>query len=586
MAGRGALVSEFASYSDESLADLTSPGLVRRAARDAEQSPPERLGPGRYRIEQNQVELRLPLTESRCDCPSNGLCRHILAAVRSERDRGDVAPPDAGAELLALDAATVRKFAGRLWSRALTVPAPTAEALGPREILFRGQGWECRWLAGLGPEGMTCSCSRRPPCVHRVSALLSQLPERPEAPEPAAPDAPDLKPALQELLRPGLDRLNPASLRQLNALATRAAAAQQGRAARLLGAAAGQAERLLARSGQADSARLLHLLARAAVAREPAARAERKTLESLELVALGARSFSTPSGWKGLTVYLLGAQWAIWSELRPPGQPFDAARSFERSIPFPGAGPPRRWMGQRLLLRQARLSAAGRLAGAAEGELLGPAPLASLPAERDWRSLPGRARPLFQGQSEVLTWLAPGQVSGASFDRVRQESVRLAADDQGRRLELRLPFLREEVSRRFETARLERVLARLTLRGPELCAEPLSWSEPGGKLVHPELGSGPLSAAEEEELPEPLLVAPGRCARLLLEAEEALVGWAEAGGSAPASLAALAGRARELGLERAERELTQPDLLRSALVVRCYLDELALLEAFGLGPTT
>ncbi len=76
-----------AAFDDDALSGLANKGLVRRARKDLETIRPKLLEPAeateRLRVEVGDAvaELALLPAQSRCTCPSSGICRHILAAL-------------------------------------------------------------------------------------------------------------------------------------------------------------------------------------------------------------------------------------------------------------------------------------------------------------------------------------------------------------------------------------------------------------------------------------------------------------------------------------------------------------------------
>ena len=125
-----------ATHDEAALTALASVGLMRRAGRDLEAGKAEvqtRDAGAAVVIADGQtvhIDGKGPAKAS-CTCPATGVCRHILLAVLVLRSEGDgpAAEPvqSAAEELSALDEASVRKFAGADWDKALTHARLSAE---------------------------------------------------------------------------------------------------------------------------------------------------------------------------------------------------------------------------------------------------------------------------------------------------------------------------------------------------------------------------------------------------------------------------------------------------------------------------
>ncbi|MEW6278407.1 MAG: SWIM zinc finger family protein [Candidatus Eremiobacterota bacterium] len=592
------------SYSDEALAELTSPGLVRRARKDLERSPPERLADSLYRVEGFEVRLELPLQKSRCACPAGGMCRHVLAAVLALRDEPHSDAPSAEIleEIASLDLAVLRRAAGKaLWERAAGYGPVDLEALSAREARFRlpREGVEGRYLAGLGLVGMTCSCPSRKGCWHRLAALLSGRGVVPAPERSRALDAATLRSAsvaLEDLLRTGLCRLSPASVERLRTAAASAHAADLPRLAGLLRSLAGQVDLYLARDARAEPGRLLSAAARAGALLHALGsgrpvdgehRSKYAPVAHLELAGLGLSVWRTAAGWAGLTVYFRGADaFYTWSETRRT--PFDPAHRLAGEGPWSGADAPVRLPGRSLTLAQARVSPQGRISQSQQTQatMLGPADLLGLPATDRWSDLLEVALGWLaeSRRVEALVWLAPARLEPAAFDRLRQETVRLAADRTGHSLPLRLPFRGEGPARaleRFQPRGPCRVLGRLTWVDG-VGVEPITLVDSRQRLHLSLLADG----GEPTAGPPEALRSVSPSGRALLRAEDALSGWAEAGLANPPPLEpGLPELLERAGFERcsqALRELSGPrELLRAAWLVARTAEQLAVREAFS-----
>ena len=86
------------SVDDEALASFANKGLLRRAQKDLESSPPAIVA-----VDEGRVQLRVAdatvdtvelLSKCACSCPATGICRHILSALIYLRDSPELAACD------------------------------------------------------------------------------------------------------------------------------------------------------------------------------------------------------------------------------------------------------------------------------------------------------------------------------------------------------------------------------------------------------------------------------------------------------------------------------------------------------------
>lgn len=320
-----------------------------------------------------------------------------------------------------------------------------------------------------------------------------------------------------ECLGIGLCHLSPHVQQRFATLAVWAQGAELPRLARLLRRLADHVELLLQRFGGADEHRLLDDLALAsglaeALARAAANGAAPATLvgsargrfhevATLPLLGLGARTFRSPTGHRGLTMVFWSPQdraFTTCTDARPASlRGFDPIVRYRQPGPWTGLGSPQQATGRHVTLTAARRDEHGRVA-ASEGThaMVQPATsdlLATLPAIASWsqlsrqldealpHSLLAEPRPLHQ-------WaiLQPATFAEARFDPVRQLLNWPLHDADGAVLQAVLPWqegTRAAIRRleRFAPAQLagSRVVAHLRRAGAAVLAEPLSVLVPG-----------------------------------------------------------------------------------------------------------
>ncbi len=563
MGGEGDLLSRVrvaaALLDDEALAALASKGLVRRARKDLEASPPrlvgEREGRIRLDVEEWTVDVAERPADSRCSCPARGVCRHLVAAllhlaIAPADDSGAPAPAVApcGDQILGVTDDALRRFAGRaLVKRALGALASGLEVACEDGAPFvaRAPAWgiECRFFPGGGLEGMLCSCHEPGACVHKVAAVIAWqaragrrdlaredpvLAEAEGAPRSRDEVRAAVSRTLEEIVALGVSRLSPAAEGRLRTLATSAHGVDLPRFERLLAGLADEVAAWLRRDAQASSEAIL---ARAAQAAALAAALEHPTPErigrhrtryervgDLELVGLGARAWRTRSGYVGLTAYFWdprGARFATWTDARPStAAAFDPVARFRAPGPWAGCDSPAHAAASRIRLLGAFRSQAGRLSGreATRALVLGPSDPVAVPgAIGSWAELVPLARRLFgaplaeRDELGALVLLRPRGWGAGGFDSVRQEMRVDVLDDDGRALPL---VLAHSTQTRAAIDALEaaahrpvsRVLGALRLERGRLAVDPVSLVA-AGRVES--LGLGTALAAAGASVPSP-----------------------------------------------------------------------------------
>ncbi len=579
MDGPGSLLTRLravlTAFDDDALAALASKGLVRRARKDLETVRPQILDPAdaaellRVQLADAVAELALPPAQSRCDCPASGICRHILAALiflkESAAEPGGSASagntvgaePDAApiaasavADVMALDDDAIDKWAGK----ALVARARKALALGLPVEFEAGErvaarlptrNVTCRWMPGCGPAGMVCSCHEPRVCEHRVTVVLAlqaargtrvlddagniALAEAAGAPRSREDVLASVGSVVAELVALGLSRLSRASAERLRTLAISAHGVDLPRLERLLAGLAAEVELALARDAQADSASLLAQAARVEALRRGLARRPNPRLigqhmtsyepvGDIELVGMGARTWRSPSGFTGLTVYFWDSSarnWATWTDTRPlTTSGFDPLLRYRADGPWPGLASPAEASRNSLRLIGAWRNRQGRLSGRPTTRAIpiGQADVAGVPVRLEhWDALAYLARQLFGGgfqdrsEQDSIVFLAPARWGPALFDEVRQELLRCVWDREGRPL---LLALRHDKGTEgavttllgHDASATQSVLGLLRLRGDRLSVEPITLHTENGP-INLTLEGAAIAPAEVPETP-------------------------------------------------------------------------------------
>jgi hypothetical protein len=174
--------SRIKAYDEQSLIDLTSVGLVRRARKQVTEEQvrllPEEATDNQlvFAVGAQTVALKDgPLTKASCDCRATGLCVHILAAVLYARQAGcldeggtvspagEKPPADIEAEIGACDPSAIFKWAGKPALRlALQLLARLPEqdrrvVVGDTSLeILLGEAVRCRFVARGGLDGIIC----------------------------------------------------------------------------------------------------------------------------------------------------------------------------------------------------------------------------------------------------------------------------------------------------------------------------------------------------------------------------------------------------------------------------------------------
>ena len=463
----------YGGYDDAALALLANVGLVRRAAKlsvalDGDTATVDGFVVG--------LDARGP-AKATCSCPATGVCVHVIAATMAVRQ---LAAPtsdesiDVLGELFAVSPAAYCSTAGIAAVRAAQTLAFTAVSIdvdGARALIrLAERPTPIVVVAGGGFAGIVSDVAQPERAAVHLAALAAAFAATgrdwhwPEA----ATSTPEIRSRADTLdlaaecltatLAAGLARATEESSERLDAVAVKARADGLPLLARVLGRAAGLVGDLASR---ADSSRELDvalaladawaLVAALRVAQTPELVGEVRRVstatESLELVPLGARWFSTASGSRGISLVVgdrATHEVHTVSTSRPSGTDPAFARNahaillFNSSVARMAAGPFR--------LSRPRLTPDGSLAASTTSRV---DPISTgfqadelvAFAVRRWTDLPPPPAAVGFGVargSAVL--LAPVEVREPRIDEVAQQLVWPVVDADDTVLEVRVPL--------------------------------------------------------------------------------------------------------------------------------------------------
>ena len=522
----GPLRATLAVFDDAALETLTNKGIVRRAAKDVEGGKVTVIEETEARIvaaadgETVEVDAGGP-RKARCSCPAAGICRHKVAVVLAIRaaaapvtggNQDQISPvsealgADPLAEILALDSATIAKWAGKPNLRAAI--ELLADAAAP-EIRHDGAALvirlspdepEVRYLAGQGLDGMVSKATRaRLKSLHAAAVLAARrenglrdvaaIPGAAAASDPEAPDAAYLAEVRRTLEDAVFTALNQAPLVLEERLFTLSISSRAdalprlGRQLRQLAAAIRQKREREFTFSPADALSRLagtHALSEALLRPQPAERlvvlkgAVRQDYEataSLTLFGLGATLWHARTGARGVTgfFYAPERQRILTASLVRSGErdaSFNPTRAYAADRLW-HAAPLRQLIRSKVLLAGGGVSPEGRISLGASGRA---SVVPWLPAREaclewpvtfmDWRALQGALQTRFDerltsvASGPTLLVLAPALHAKMTFDAIAQEHTWSLADTAGRWIGLSLPHDEAQV---MIAARLQRI---------------------------------------------------------------------------------------------------------------------------------
>jgi hypothetical protein len=432
-------------------------------------------------------------------------------------------PPSPVEVLGGLTDEDLQKWAGKaLFRKALKAlaasPDVEIETAGTLVIRFPLRNITCRWIPSGGLSGMVCSCRSETVCEHVVTAVLAyqaslgkrqiiteavSLEASAGAPRTRAEVLDSVGRVLREMVGLGLSRVSEATVQRLTTLAVSAHGVDLPRLERMLKSLADETGLGLRRDAQASTTRLLMLAARVealrtALVRNPTPaivgqhRSQYHEVGQITLVGLGAQQWRSPGGYQGVTVYFWDESrqgWSTWSESRPINQAgFEPCARFFADGPWAGCASPHESARSIVRLSGAWRNAQGRISGrpGTRAIVTGRSNQSDVPgAIRKWNELGERAKRLFGGrlsdQTENLeiVLIVPAQWGPSYYDSLRQELIRPVFDEDGRGIELWLPFTplnqqAVEILERHDPADTYGLLAALRLVAGRICVQPIS----------------------------------------------------------------------------------------------------------------
>ena len=539
-----AFAASLAAIDDDTLAALANKGLVRRARKDIEKTPPAVVAADgqsvSMQVEGATVKLVNPVSKSTCTCAS-GICRHILGAViflRESPTTTTAAPEPTSSvaeQLLAQDEEALQTWAPKpLLKRAAIVLSRGYDVQEEPIILVSlpAQNVTVR-LLGAAPDAMICSCHASGACEHKVAAVLAFQAHRtgravqvPQAILEASSGAPRSREEVRdavatlmcEIVALGLCRISAVTQQRLRTLATSAHGVDLPRLERMLKALSDEVSLTLSRDAQASSATLLisasriFALCTALDQPTPALVGEHRSVYmpvagSLELIGLGARRWRTRSGYHGLTVLFWepsSKRWTGWTDARPIGAPgFDPVARFDEDGPWPGSANPRQAAMSKWRLSGAHRNGVGRITARSNtrGILSGRSTPDEGPAVRDFSQLAEFAKQAFapgladrRDHSDIVL-LVPEKWSDATYDPITQQVTRFIADANGQIVPLLLRHSPETdhaltTLQRIDGAAVRAVLGSLHIGARGLFVEPITlWTD--AKPIHLTLDGAP-----------------------------------------------------------------------------------------------
>ena len=356
---------------DDYLTGLANKGILKRAKKDLAEETPVLKWQGEeahVTLTSETCVIRAPLGESSCSCPSSGICRHVMTAIlwlKSQMDQGGEGRMDETGQSDEGTAGPVEEF--------LSVPlAQLKRACGSRRFgTFLGHAkfeelpelaetstvtvtipWEEATVRLLSPlEYSACTCHSRELCVHKAQALLiyqlkygrisikdleaSETPANTINIGMAKEAAEKVREHIGIQMNMGLSRQSPEVEDSMERLAIICHRAELAGFESRLREIASDYHQYFGRSAAFRSRQLLHkllalyeLAGRVLTAENvgelaPFAgsfRSDYEPVGRLRLTGMGARSFSSKTGYEGEIYYFLETgrkKWYTWTDARP-----------------------------------------------------------------------------------------------------------------------------------------------------------------------------------------------------------------------------------------------------------------------------
>lgn len=541
------LAALLAGFDDASWEALASKGLLRRARKDLEKGLTieiiEEVTADALSISVPPYLVSMPPSgpaKATCTCPAPGVCQHIVAAGLHLQAQAGSQPrvgPTADSirdEITPLTPERLKTWAGATEYRAgltlLERNSSLPEITYAETVIVRlmPSTVEARFVPGGGLDGMILpSRHGRRTAVAAILLLRKSLGlEIPtEVVQQALVDLSGTPRTKQEILDSacavledavavGLSHVSSVFADRLTTLAVSAQGAHLPRVALALKTVSDEVKSILRREARANEGRVLLLISRV-YALMDAIRAGGETpgleltgahrshyvdVPELELTGVGAYTWQTGSGFRGLTVLFWANQakeFLSWSDTRPDELQFDERQRFYSEGPWQGTQSPQQVASSHLKLRNARRSAAGRISSSTKTSALvlsKTAPQTIEFGDRLFTSWDLLRRYVFQkqplglrepGPLELIGVLEPNAFGARAFDPISQTFTWEVYDALNQPLTMSLPFRNwtKESINILETLSPPatsrwRFVARLGLNDDQLFVEPISILRP------------------------------------------------------------------------------------------------------------
>lgn len=491
-----------AGLDDASWEALGSKGLLRRARKDLEKGL--MIEVGQDDADSLSLSIKVPPyvvsmpasgpAKATCTCPAPGICQHIIVAglhLRSQVESKHVGSSEDSIreEIRGLTAEHLKTWAGAAEYRSALTLLETNTSLPDikyaETIIIRlmPSTIEVRFVPGGGLDGMILpSRHARRAAVAAILVLRKSLGL--EIPVAVAQQAlvdlsgtPRTKQeildsacsVLEDAIAVGLTHVSSVFADRVITLAVSAQGAHLPRVALALKTVSDEVKSILRREARANEGRLLLLLSRTYALMDAigaggetpgleltgAHRSHYVDVPELELSGVGAYTWQTGSGFRGLTVLFWADQtkeFLSWSDTRPDELQFDERQRFYSEGPWDGTQSPQQVASSRLKLRNARRSAAGRISSSTKTSALvlsKTAPQSIEFGDRLFSSWELLRRYVFQkqplglresGPLELIGVLEPGAFGVRAFDPISQTFTWEVFDSLGQSLTMSLPF--------------------------------------------------------------------------------------------------------------------------------------------------
>jgi hypothetical protein len=567
------LTALVAGFDDASWEALASKGLLRRARKDIEKGLEIKVVEDTAQALKIEVPPFLVLMSAngpagaKCNCPSPGVCQHILAAglyLQNQKVElvGTAIAATAEsirAEIALFTTETLKSWAGSadykngiaLFEKN-TLP-PFIEFSETVVVRLHPSSIEIRFVPGGGLDGMIFSKSHgKRAAVAAILALRKHLGS--EIPVAAAQQSlvelsgtPRTKKeildsaclVLEDSIAVGLTHVSGLLSDRLVTLAVSAQGAHMPRVSLALKTVSDEVRSILRREARADEARLLLLMSRVYALMDAIRtggdnqsaelagtfRGQYVEVPEIELSGVGAYTWQTGSGYVGLTVLFWCDQtkeFLSWAYARPEIERVDARQRFYGEGPWEGAQSPQQVAQSNIKLRSARRTANGRLSSSTKTSALvlsKISPQAMNFGDRNFSSWEVLERYVAGKQQlglrdpnplELILVLQPHGFGNREFEPITQTFIWEVYDGAGESLTLTLPFRdwSKEAIRILEqlsppTGSTWKFIVRVSSQDDKFFVEPIS-------ILRPENLESPVFQLAFDSLPKQAVTTQSR----------------------------------------------------------------------------